>query len=83
MEITACSGGYGAGDFAKIMINGVPVVISKNEHNHFRGLHVVVIDPTSGNIISGEAFDTHKTIIEFENFVLTKIPEGHIIAVAC
>ena len=80
------SAGFEAGNFAKIIINNTPVKVEKNENNNYRGLHIVIIDPSRGNILSAKAFDTYKSqksssaIAEFIN---TAIPEGHIVVAAC
>ena len=87
--VQAQSAGYNGGNFAKIMINNTPVEVAKNESNHFRGLHIVVIEPNTGNVLVAQAFDTYKNstgLNEFTQRVVGQnkdIPEGHIIVAAC
>lgn len=60
------SAGYEAGNYAKIMVNDHEVFCEKNEHNHFRGLHIVVIHPKNGVVMFSQVFDTYKTTKAFE-----------------
>ena len=55
------SAGYDAGNYAKITINDVPVNILPNESGHRRGLNIVIIDPSTGNVELSQCFDTYKT----------------------
>ena len=59
--IQASSAGYKGGDFAKISINDIPVVVQKNCNNHYRGLHIVIINPQSGKIELAQVFDTYQS----------------------
>ena len=43
--VEAGSGAMEAGDFGTIRINKVKVEVEKNENGHYRGLHVVIINP--------------------------------------
>lgn len=58
--------------------------MSKNEHNTYRGLHVVVINPSSGQVESANVYDTSNTSDEMEKFIDSSdsLP-GHIVAAAC
>ena len=35
--------------------------MDKNENGHYRGLHMVIISPTTGEVILSKVFDTNKT----------------------
>ena len=37
-------------NIAQITINNQPVEVEKNENSHFRGLHVVIVDPKNGEV---------------------------------
>lgn len=50
MVVHAKSAGYDGGNFAKISINNVAVPIDKNETGHYRGLHIVLINPKNGYV---------------------------------
>ena len=55
-----------------------------NEHNHYRGLHVVVISPKNGEVLFAKIFDTYKSSEEFELFITNhKPPEDSIVIAAC
>ena len=45
MLVQASSAGYDSGNFAKIMINNELISMDPNEHDHYRGLHIVIINP--------------------------------------
>lgn len=45
MIVQASSSGYHGEKLASISLDGIEVVMSANEHDHYRGLHIVVIDP--------------------------------------
>lgn len=84
LVIQATSGGFDAGNFAKITINDVDVEMPNNEHDHQRGLHIVVINPDDGEIMQKKVFDTYKTSTKFDEFIKEKsIQDGHIVVVAC
>ena len=45
------SGGFNAGDFARITINDKPISVDSSiDHNNNRGLHIVVINPRTYEI---------------------------------
>ena len=44
MNIYAFSAGFQAGNNAIITINNVPVYVARNVNNHYRGLHIVIIN---------------------------------------
>lgn len=76
------SSGHHGCDSAKISINKVTVKIKKNENNHYRGLHIVVIVPENGYVLWAKVFDTYKSSDEFDDST-HKIPEGYIVVAAC
>ena len=67
--IQVSSAGFEAGNYAKITINNYKVAVNKNENGHERGLHLVVINPESGQIEISRVFDTYKSSSELENFI--------------
>ena len=66
------SAGYLGGNYAKISINDVPVIMNKNKNNHERGLHIVLFNIETGEVAFSKIFDTYKSSEELENFILTK-----------
>ena len=77
--ICAESAGYSAGNYAKISINEVRIDMEKNENNHYRGLHIVVINTTTGQVETAKVFDTYESSASFDEFISTEIPAGHIV----
>ena len=77
------SAGYDAGNYAKIMINNHLVEMEKNMNGHYRGLHIVVIDPSTGDVETAKVFDTFESMNTLAKFIKEPIPEGHIVMVAC
>ena len=66
------------------MVNNTLVEVEKNENNHYRGLHIVMIEPKTGNTEFAQAFDTYKNSTGLDKFIDEReIPEGHIIVAAC
>lgn len=82
VTITVQSAGYYAGDFAKILVNDELVIMEPNENNHFRGLHIVIINPENGNIEFAEVFDTHETSDNLNQLIASIIPRGQIVVAA-
>lgn len=82
MIIEAGSGGYNATNFASITIDDVPVTMEKNENNHYRGLHIVVINPYLGQVEFAKVFDTYKTSENLELFIESGLIGKHYIVVA-
>ena len=82
MVIQVTSAGYNGGNFAKIMINDKQVKVEKNENNHYRGLHIVIVNPQTGKVESAQAFDTYISSEALEAFT-DEIPEGRIVVAAC
>lgn len=54
-----------------------------NENGHFRGLHIAIINPLSGDIKSAEVFDTYKSSERLDYFLTLGVPECYIVAAAC
>ena len=81
--VQASSSGYHGGDFAQITINDIPIVVEANEHNHYRGLHIVIINPSNGKIEAAKVFDTYKTSGRFEEFIAKSVPLNFIVVAAC
>ena len=83
--IQASSAGYDCGNFAKIMINNELVEVDAFEDVEFRGLHIVMIDPSTGKVLSSQVFDTYKTSENINSFIkdIKEESKGHIVVVAC
>ena len=81
--VQASSSGYGGRQPSRITINDVAVPINTNTNNHHRGLHIVLINPSTGSVDSAQCFDTHKTSSALDAFTSRQIPEGCIVAVTC
>ena len=77
------SAGYNAGNFAQVTIDGTPVEMEKNENGHFRGLHVIVVNPYTAKPEVSKVFDTYKSSKNLEIFIDSQITNGHILVVAC
>ena len=67
--IVASSPGYDSGEIASITVNDNAPVIEKNENNHLRGLHIVIVNPTSGKVEVAKAFDTYKSSNKLDEFL--------------
>lgn len=50
-SIEVKSAGFDGKNIAEVLINDVPVEVSKNKNDHYRGLHLVIIDPTDGEVL--------------------------------
>ena len=57
--------------------------MTSNESGHYRGLHVVVINPNTGKVDFKNVFDTNQSSEALETFIDTGITEGFIIVAAC
>lgn len=77
------SAGYNGGNLAKITIDGVPVRCEKNSQGHYRGLHIVIINPANGEVALAKVFDTYKYSKAFDDFIAGGIPELYIVIAAC
>ena len=81
--VQASSGGFGAGNFAEIAVNGEKVKLLPNSSGHERGLHLVIIDQRLGQVVGGQVFDTYQSSAELDEFIEDGIPEGAIVVAAC
>ena len=68
---------------AEILIDGECVVVKKNESDHLRGLHIVVINPEDRKVEFAQVFDTYNNSDGFDAFTSIQFPRGHIIVAAC
>ena len=75
--------GFHCGNFAKITINEFVVNCGKNENDHARGLHLVVINPRDGKVVAAKVFDTYKSSLAFEYHINSEVPFGTIVVAAC
>lgn len=61
-------------------------MVAMNESKNLRGLHIVIINPDTGEIERAKAFDTYKSsrmIMEFMTEMFELRYRGYIIAAAC
>ena len=60
-------------------------MLEKNVNNHYRGLHIAVIDPARAKLVFCRVFDTYKSSDEFVDFIDNQdyITNGDIIVAAC
>ena len=59
--------------------------VQKNQSNHSRGLHIVIINPSKGTVENALVFDTYKDSKKLEEFFekgITKT-DPHIVVIAC
>lgn len=68
---------------AKITVNGETVVVEQNENDHFRGLHIVIINPKNGKIELASVFDTYESSDVLDGFIGKAKMDGFIIVAAC
>ena len=83
MIIQVKSAGFDSGNFAKITINEVPIVLKPNSNDHYRGLHIVLVSLLNKKIIFAKVFDTYKSSVDFDKFIQYEVPDGHIVVAAC
>ena len=82
--IQASSAGFEGGNYAKISINNIPVRLEQNKSLNMRGLHLVIINPSNGNIEFSKVFDTYSSSTDIDHFIFNNtFPEGHIVVAAC
>ena len=81
--IQAQSAGHDCGNYAKITINDELIKFQKNGKGHDRGVHIVIINPSSGKVQYAVVFDTYEGSEEFDDFVSNRIPTGYIVIAAC
>lgn len=82
-KVMVVSAGHGAGDVADFLLDNQPIAVRGPEGR--RGLNVVVIDPTKGNVVSATSYDlwgdtdqANKQLAE----ALNKVPPGYYILAA-
>ena len=46
------------------------VDIEKNENDTYRGLHIVIIHPKTGNVEYSKAFDTYKSSNDLDGLLM-------------
>ena len=80
--VLVTSAGFDAGNFAKIEVNGEQVKLKKNASNHYRGLHIVVVDPSSGSVVEAQVFDTYKCSKGLDDFIRKGVAFGHFVVAA-
>ena len=85
MIIQVKSSGFEGENLAEISINGKVLEMPKNENDHFRGLHIAIINQHTGAIIDTKVFDTYSSQLEFNSYISRGeyVKEGNIVAVAC
>lgn len=80
------SAGFDAGNEIKISINDQLVVSEVNTSGHYRGIHVVIVNPATKGIVIAKVFDTYKSGVEFDEFLkkekITK-DDGYIVVATC
>ena len=54
-----------------------------NENEHDRGLHLVIVNPSSFEVEHARIFDTYESSEQFYEFITHNVPEGYIVIVAC
>lgn len=81
--IQVSSAGFYQGNYAFIKLDGLPITMEPNESGHFRGLHIVIINPLTGDIEAGKVFDTYKSSAMINLFIKGNFKKGCIVAAAC
>lgn len=82
--VQVASPGYESEFDAKIIVNDKVVKFHPIENPDLRGLHVICINPSNGEIPFSRAFDTSETSEYFEKFIDdVGVPKGFIVAAAC
>lgn len=83
MIIQVKSAGYLSGNNAVISINDFPVEVKGVDNANDRGLHIVIINPSNGDVEQAKVFDTYKDSDAFNKWIITvDIPDGHIVLAA-
>lgn len=82
--VQATSAGANGGNFARISINDEAVVVERNCNGHYRGLHIVLINPSTGKVEMAKVFDTYKSSDELDTWIdKGTIPADYIVVAAC
>ena len=66
-----------------ITVNDLAVKLEMNESNDYRGLHIVVVHPSNGNVLVARVFLIGPDSDAFDTFISGDLPEGSIVAAAC
>ena len=58
--------------------------MQENINKHYRGLHIVVINPANGEVVAARVFDTYDSSDDLEDFIDSGIvKDNSIVIVAC
>ena len=68
---------------ANITLNGEKVVCEPNENKHYRGLHIVIVNPSTMKSEFAKVFDTYKDSSDLEVFVQSYNTSNKIVVAAC
>ena len=78
------SAAFYAGNYSKVTLDDVHIQLRKNSSGHYRGVHIILINPISGKVEFAKVFDTYKSSIALNNFIESKmIKEGTVVVVSC
>ena len=77
------SAGFYGGNKVKITMNDKEIYCDLNGSIDYRGLHIVIVNPSSGEVISANVFDTYISSKSFEKFIATEVLDGSIVVAAC
>ena len=69
IKIQASCAGTVGGDYAKIEVDRLPVIMPTNEVNTYRGFQIVVINSETVEIEQTKTFDTYESSDGFEAFI--------------
>ena len=69
IHVEVKSAGLNAGNFAEISVNQKLIKLDQNENGHYRGLHIVIINPHTGKVSRAKVFDTYKSAERFDEFI--------------
>ena len=84
--MSVVSAGQKAGSSAKITVNDAAVEMEMNKNKHYRGLHIVILNPADYKAVVAKVFDTYESSEELEAFISNDfpgIPAGHVLVAAC
>lgn len=59
-----------------ILINDTQVVMEANENGDYRGLHIVLVDASTGQVSKAKVFDTHESSQALDLFLDSKYVTG-------
>ena len=81
--IQSMSSGKQGTNSATIKCNGDLIPIEKNVNGHYRGLHIVLMDPPTGEVKEAKVFDTYEKAEELKAFIEAHKDSGYIVVAAC